>query len=338
MATTIKTAFESLYLTAHLPEEVSIVTDANSVEVKVLLENKNIFSSVYYTYQNTIIVRDIRSVIEAAMLDSGMRTATMKMTVTAAENVVSTGNIIVVFCAFKSTDSSETFLKTHFLTTRKSALVPRSGSFTLSNYSEAYVQGNNTATVFYRTLHDNSRHVYSYSLGRVQTTTEGIVTADLSHQHFKEVVERNISPLTCIVEGVEYQIGNRHFNIFFTDEAPTDIFTLRSAFNIMETAYLYGATTIKTEVDRSEAVCGQATHFYDETVKVKHEVETAPLPYDEAKWINQLLTSKLVRRPIDNETMPQVLISDITSEVTDSDKDVIRLKFSWKYADGNEYI
>ena len=338
MATTIKTALESLYLTARLPEEVFIETDANSVEVNVFLENKSIFSSVYYTYQNTIIVRDIRSIIEAAMLDSGMSTASMKLTVTAAEDVVSTGNIIVVFSTFKSSDSSETFLLTHFLSTRKSALVPRNGRFILSYYSEAYVQGNNTATVFYRTSHDNIRHVYSYSLGRVQTTTEGIVTADLSHQYFKEVVERNVSPLSCIVDGVEYQIGNRHFNIFFTDEIPTDTFAFRSAFNIMETAYLYGATTIKTEVDRSEAVCGRTTHFYDEDVKVKHQVETAPLTVDEANWLNQMLTSKLVKRPIDDENKPQVLISDITSEVTDSDKELIRLKFSWKYADGNEYI
>ena len=95
---------------------------------------------------------------------------------------------------------------------------------------------------------------------------------------------------------------------------------------------------MKTEVDRTETVCGKKTEFYDETVKVKHDVETAPLPYDEAKWINQMLTSKLVKRPIDDENKPQVLISDITSEVTDSDKDLIRLKFSWKYADGNEYI
>ena len=80
------------------------------------------------------------------------------------------------------------------------------------------------------------------------------------------------------------------------------------------------------------------TQFYDETVKVKHEVETASLPYDEAKWLNQMLTSKLVKRRIEDGSYEKVLISDITSEVTDSDKELIRLKFSWKYADGNEWL
>ena len=91
-------------------------------------------------------------------------------------------------------------------------------------------------------------------------------------------------------------------------------------------------------MDRSEAVCGRKTQFYDETVKIKHEVETAALSYDEAKWLNQMLTSKLVEHPDDNGDTVQVLISDITSEVTDSSKELIRLKFSWKYADGIEYL
>jgi hypothetical protein len=142
----------------------------------------------------------------------------------------------------------------------------------------------------------------------------------------------------CNVRGVEYQIGNRHFNFFFTDEQPTDVFTFLNAFNIEERAYLYGATTIKTEIDRSEAVCGNETQFYDETLKVKNEVETAPLPYDEAKWLSQMLTSKKVSRAMGDGTFEEILISDITSEVSDSDKDLIRLKFSWKYADGSQWL
>jgi hypothetical protein len=37
-------------------------------------------------------------------------------------------------------------------------------------------------------------------------------------------------------------------------------------------------------------------------------------------------------------TFEEILISDITSEVSDSDKDLIRLKFSWKYADGSQWL
>ena len=66
-------------------------------------------------------------------------------------------------------------------------------------------------------------------------------------------------------------------------------------------------------------------------------METAPLTYDEALWLNQLLTSRYVTRMV-GYLVVQVLITDISSEVVESDKELSRLKFSWQYADGNEYL
>jgi hypothetical protein len=106
---------------------------------------------------------------------------------------------------------------------------------------------------------------------------------------------------------------------------------------MIEKMYLFGATSIKTEVDRNEAICGNTTQFYDENVKVKHEVETAPLTYEEAKSMTEMLTSKYVTRRVGNSTFEKVLITDITSEVTDSNKELTKIKFSWKYAEGTEW-
>ena len=80
------------------------------------------------------------------------------------------------------------------------------------------------------------------------------------------------------------------------------------------------------------------TRMVSSSKLVKNEVETAPLPYDEAKWLSQMLTSKKVSRAMGDGTFEEILISDITSEVSDSDKDLIRLKFSWKYADGSQWL
>ena len=110
-----------------------------------------------------------------------------------------------------------------------------------------------------------------------------------------------------------------------------------NAFNIPERAYLYGATTTKTEVNRSEAVIGRKTLFYDETVTVKHEVETGPMTYDEAMWLSQMFASRWVNRILPNNKSAEILISDISSEVTDSNKELMKLKFSWKYAEGTEW-
>ena len=365
MATTVNTNFEATSLTANLPEVVEIATDAAQLEVNIFVDSRKVFKSVYYPYNSMVYVRDIRTIVEAAMFERQLVMASLKMevyepvtqsaqgNVTVDENgnyVVTFGsdgsssphatvnNVKLVCCCFKTGASSEDFLGSCFLTTRKSALIPRNGHLYISNHTKAYAQGSNSALIYYSNPQVSERiSTYNVNLGKMQATTEKIVTDLLSYGYFKAIIDQAMGT-SCLVHGVEYQIGMRRFNIFFTDEKPTETFIFINAFNMEETAYLYNTTTVKTEVERSEAVCGVRTQFYDETVKVKHEVETAPLTYDEAMWLNQMLTSKLVKRPkLDGEDA-EVLISDISSEVTDADKELIRLKFSWKYADGTERL
>ena len=363
MAISIITDFDSIYLTSQLPEEISFETDADSLKVTIYMNNNIVFSSDYYPYYEEVIVRDIRSLVEAFMEERRLCLGTMKIEAAetvqtkpditydddgnihynydnqSEETVTETiDNIKVVYSRFKTTDESSDFLSSYFLTNRKSALVPKSGQLKLSNYTRANASGSNKALIYYsRNANPGVVSTYRNNMSTVQSTTEKIVTATLTYRSFKQIVEQALG-INCKVHGVEYQIGDREFNIFFTDEEPTDVFSFYNAFNIEEHAYLFGATTIKTEIERSEAVCGEYTQFYDEKVKTKYEVETAPLTIDEAKWLNQMLTSNLVKHGMEDGTFEDILISDITSEVSNSDKDLIRLKFSWKYADGNEWI
>lgn len=363
MATSIITDFNSIYLSSHLPEEVSFETDAVSLKIDIYVNNKKVFTSDYYPYNLEVTIRDIRSIVEAAMVAQRLTLTTLKIVATEPVEQKSNttydenGNIYVnfdeqpetpitkssdiikvVFCQFKTTMGSDSFLGCSFLTTRHSVLLPRSGQLKVSNYTRANAQGSNEALIYYQHyaipgVVFTYRHTYS----KIQSSTEKIVTTELTHNYFKKIVDQAMSTKSIIL-GVEYQIGVRQLNIFFTDEEPTATFKFLNAFNIMETAYLFNTTAIKTDVDRSETVCGHQTQFYDETVKVHHEVETAPLTHDEAMWINQMLTSRLVLKPVDNYDTAQILISDITSEVSDSDKELVRIKFSWKYADGNEWL
>ena len=68
----------------------------------------------------------------------------------------------------------------------------------------------------------------------MQSTSEAIITSNWTYDDFKEAV--NVPD--CTVHMVEYQIGPRSFNIFFTDEVATDVFKFVNAFNIEETALI----------------------------------------------------------------------------------------------------
>ena len=81
MATTIKTDFDSIYLTAHLPEVVSIETDAVCLEVNIFVDGMKVFKSVYYPYNQMVCVRDIRSIVEASMYERQLVMASLRIEV-----------------------------------------------------------------------------------------------------------------------------------------------------------------------------------------------------------------------------------------------------------------
>ena len=337
MATNITNSFATIYLSSHLPENVYVATDAQSIVFTVSVEGDDVFTSVYYPYNNMVCVRDIRSIVEDAMFEQDLNIATLVLEAREGSGASSVIDDVRVICSdFKTTIATETFLRRNFLTTRKSALVPNDGWVDLHSYIKAFERENQYANIYY-TLPFRPDMIMSYTLNmeEVLIETDGIVMKTLTKQYLEnlmwETYERR-----CVV-GVEYHIGNRSFNVFFTDERPSDVFSFLNAFNIPERAYLYGATTTKTEVNRSEAVIGRKTLFYDETVTVKHEVETGPMTYDEAMWLSQMFASRWVNRILPNNKSAEILISDISSEVTDSNKELMKLKFSWKYAEGTEW-
>ena len=363
MAITINTTFSSIHLSSTLPEEISITTDQECLEVSVYVNSSKVFSSVYYPYNQEIIVRDIRSIVETSMSEAKRIIATLKIEAkgtdtvmedvtydedgnihvsfgsdTSSPAVVSSDDITVIFCRYKTILSSETFLSDHFLTTQKSAVIPRNGSMKLSYFSSQRENNSISARIYYSLL-TNPNQILSIDsfLRTTPSENDSISTVILSHAYLKSLVER-VTNSTNKIYGVEYHVGARQFNLFFTDEQPSDTFNFLNVFNHLDTAYIFAATTTKTEIDHSEAVCGRHTQYYDESVKVKHEVETSPLTPQEASWLSEMLLSKYVTRQIDSFTSAQVLISDISSEVSNSDKELIRLKFSWKYADGSNWL
>jgi len=338
MATNITTGFNSIYLTAQLPETVYIGTNQTSVTVRVEVDGDEVFKSVYYPYNQVIAFRDLRSIVEAAMLDQGFDIATLEIW---AEPPIGNSSAVqdvkVIYSDIKFGSDTETLLKGMFLTTRTSALIPKDGHVSLNYYTKAFEEGNNYILIYYSVSYiGDTIFEYNHYLGRVLSETDKIASVKLDYDYFKGLAD-NGTGRNCIIHGAEYNIRGRHFNIFFTDEKPTETFMFLNSFGEQETLYLFGSTTIKTEIERSEAISGRTTQFYDETVKVKHEVETAPLTYEEAKWVSQMLTSKYVFKYVGESQIETLLISDITSEVTDSCKELTRIKFSWKYAKGSEW-
>ena len=128
-----------------------------------------------------------------------------------------------------------------------------------------------------------------------------------------------------------YNVGNRCFTYFVDrDFNPQQSFVFRNVFNIEELAFMEAVTVTKTETERSLATSHGVSMFYDQVDEQEHEVTTAPLTSEEAEWMAQLLLSHKVKRMMDGGVLSEVLITDMTAEVTDSDVEHRRLKFTYR--------
>ena len=340
MATNITTSFDSYYLTSHLPETVYIGTSAEKLTVTVSVGNNVIFSSVFYPYNQVVAFRDLRSIVEAEMYEQDYDMVPLEIEAKepgGTSSVVS--DVQVVYCDFKCADGSESFLRNHFLTTRKSTVIPTSGHVLLYYMAFANQQGSNYVKIHYSYPYiENQFFEYTFNKQKILSNTTQVMMERLDYDTFRHILDDNVSGSNAIIHFVEIAYGNRRFTIFFTDEVPQLKMTFLNAFNLLETAFIYGVTTAKTTVDRSEAVMGRKTQYYDQTVTTKHEVETAILTKDEAEWLKQMLYSKEVRVWESYSNQVKVLISDITCEITDSSKELTKIKFSWRYADDTEWM
>lgn len=118
---------------------------------------------------------------------------------------------------------------------------------------------------------------------------------------------------------------------YITKGQPQETFIFRNCFNCLETAHVFAATTLKTDTDRSEATCNNQTTFYDQQTTHAHEVNITTLSLEHALWLNQLLESHKVTGLNGNA----ILISDITSEISDETNATNKLKFTWKFSDNS---
>lgn len=338
MSVVINTPFNDLYLSAMLPETVSFtVQDENaSAVVTVYVDHQIVFKTTLYAYGHNMYLNDIRSIIEEGIRQNENAHGECALMISDEESNASTQNFVVLISDF-AIPGPLFFLATHFLTTRTSFRIHRSGKQTLAwlpssagtmmKYIDALIlpEGENTPTVL------------RWDQGQQQYFDGQLYSYTVKVQTISDYFEQNYPVKKGKLLSFTVHVGLRSMTFFVTDEQPDFRLSFLNAFNITEYAELYAVTTRKQKVERSEAHCNFDHIFYDQNTEISFEVETSALPFEEAVWLNQLFSSRYVAIPIYGNVYEQVLITDSSSEIADSDKEQIRLKFTYKYAKDKQH-
>lgn len=324
---------EELFLRT-IPNKVRVTTDASAVRVTLVVDGEDIFSTVLYPYDKKAyfigFVELLEEYCEQKML-------TLIKFLIRAESEDSNEWIEqkykwVVYCHHFNYDHDTHLLSVSYLSTRHSFLLPRTYQWQLSWIAlkgETYqgytkcVMKSGTAAKVYRLQDEN------LDAGDLMQFKFFLFSPEQIEQRIKEQYG-NVGTLLAFT----VHRGERAATFYVTDREPTTCFRFCNTFNVIEFAYLYANTTAKTEVDHSEAVCIGITQFYDRTNEETYEVETHALTYSEATWLTEMLESNFVSHMhIPTSTYQEVLISDISCEISDAINATNRIKFTWKYAE-----
>ncbi len=318
--TSIITEIPSTITTAQLPDIIEFYVSEDSADVYVMNGVTPIFEITLFAHDGKLTFYDLRSIVEEYMrssLNPVMR-CSLWINEEGAEGTYSMDDVIIVHSDF-AIGNIDSFLAKHFLTTRSSFRIYRGGSQTLSWLPMENEQP--------------SAYTDAVSLDADGNAIVTRVPEDAETTEFPSVAQKviDVQEIQAQVPGklVSFTVhrGSRSMTFYVTDETPDIIFTFRNAFNCIEAAEIFAATTRKQKVERSEAHIMRETMFYDQEAQTSFEVETTALPYEEAVWLNQLFASHAVTK--DERA---ILITSSESEISDADNATNRHKFTYRFA------
>ena len=340
---TIPYITDSMILSCNLPD-VSILTQNPYVDVTVRSSTRTLLAVRLYQADGSATLRDLRPLVEASLENDNSPidsfTIEAKYGSSASEKASST--FAVLYCNRKIEACPTDFFTNFFLTTASMRRIPPHGFAWLSAYA---LQGEDLSySVAADYLDSDGKHcLQSYVAGNSGSSAPSndvyslCVTADSVRSKLPDGGSLVAFSVFC---------GNRGA-AFYIDEALADAlpFFFRNCYNAEEAVWLPSVTTAKASTDRSVAVIGGQSQFYDQTNAQEFEVETAGLTPSECDLAEQLLYSHDVRVPYKGgETDTEfdahlpVLITDATVEIKDPAEKPNTVKLTWRYADALPHL
>lgn len=324
---------------------ISIMTDKEYIDVDISTsETGTLLSERYYATDGRVMLYDLRSLVEQAMRPSGYVVVSVwfEVYVDIPDEYSDDYDRAGFQCIYCDCDiyDFEPLFRSHFLTAATSRRVaPESFVFLplFAYFGEA---------VNYEVYCDflcGGEHGHCSFKGPLQQTTatsnevwvHTIFCAEVK-RHAEDMVGGEIE-LTAFT----IRVGDRAAS-FFIDKslAGTRPFYFRNCFNVSDSLFVPAVTTAKTKVDRSLAVLGNVSQFYDATFEQTYEVQSAGLTADECSLAEQMFCSDNVRTPYESapddgdfDALRPVLITDSTSEIADDPEKPNTVKFTWRYAE-----
>ena len=331
-------------LSGELPD-VTIFTECEYVDFRLLQYDLPILEGRYYAINGAAVVTDIASLVESSMAGSpDSQLAQYTVEATDQTGTVSQ-SFTVLYCNLDiNLPFIDSWLTENFLTLTPFRRIPPDGYIYVAWYT---TEKEGIMFRVYTTFLNDKGEIDTYQYvnsgnGQIAHVNDVLTQLILVENIVAKIKEaKKIDSLT--LQSVTVRVGNRSLT-FYVDQSLLGIrpFWYTNCFNVPEQLVLPRVTVEKVKTDRSLAVIGRTSQFYDVSTTKEYEVQSGPLTYDEHLQIEQMLSSANVRMPWGNEmpnnetdfnAMLEILITDYTSELSDSDEKPNSVKFTWRFAE-----
>ena len=330
-------------LSCRLPFFFSISdVDGKRVEVQILINGKSIYETALAVDRNAEAhFYDLRSLVHEYMQNQSFTTGLLNIKARDDDSEEMLPDPVqVLFAKIDAPcEDDDRFLSCSFLTTRSFYMLPRTAATSLNYVLVAQERATPRISCVFSQGRSGDTTAYTFTLDPVENTKSvmEVYSLSISHDIIRSLAcDRGHTTFEWLLSAT-ITIGCRTFSIFFTTETPARIFRFRNAYNVEEYAFIFGKAKQKTVFSNKEASSCGVTSFYDRTKEITTEIETSALVPEEARWLNQLFDSHAAYTMATDFWQELVLFDGITSEISDADDEVIRLKFSYRYDYGTEY-
>ena len=325
-------------LSSSLPESFLIDTQENYVDVAITLHGQCIYETRLYANRGYCTFYELRQIVEQNMIARRLTFAAFEVTVDDGHGMEQLDDKYIIFSRYHNTSSSDIdFLKSHFLVNRAFVTIPRNSYASIPFFDT----GEQNFTASYDCVFLRDGELWSYNLNYTMNLFNypHVYYMPISQTYIKNMVNYEQGDDCGKLLSFTVHVGSRSLTVYVVDEEPAMTFMFLNSYNASEYVFVMGTTTLKTEISRKEAVTQNITSFYDKAVSRKWQVKTVPLSQEEAMWFNEFLESDYVTLNLSQEHSElRILISDITSEISDSSKDKVHMKFSWRFDDNSLWL
>lgn len=341
---TLSTNFTDLYFSSQIPDIV-FSTDAGYIVVSLYADGNCLMSESYYPYGGRSTVRNLYQIVEQYCEEHSSSFCQCTLSAETDEGDELQRSFSVIYCKSNPSQSAVMWASSHFLTTRQAKLMPRHELAV--DYLWVYADDACTEPLRYHVTIEKNKEVKTLTVASAPFTAQKRCISMLSvrYGYILQMVH-NAEGSSVKILSVTIEVGERSMSYFITDRMPSAMFLFANAFGCRELATLDCETTDKIHSNRSVAVIGRRSEFYDREQTKEYEVQTSPLDDDTARWLEQLMVSYDVRFVEDYGVLedddlndpPRILITDFTSEISDGDSGPNKVKFTWQYSDIRPYL